>query len=86
MIRLWALRLVLIALPFVVWYVWAKLRPQHSAGRAPPYPWLFLAGIALVAGSTVATVLVREDNTDAVYVPAEARPDGSISEGRFEER
>ncbi len=86
MIRLWVLRAVLVVLPFAAWYLWTRLRPQDWEGRAPPWPWLFLAGIALVAGSTVVTVLVREDNRDAVYVPAEALPDGTVREGRFEER
>ena len=84
--RVWILRAVLIALPFAAWYLWARLRPARWEGRAPPYPWLFLAGIALVAASTGATVLLREDNRDAVYVPAEVQPDGSISEGRFQDR
>jgi len=86
LIRLWVLRAVLIALPFVAWYIWAKLRPKRWEGRAPPYPWLFLAGIALVAASTGVTVLLSEDNRDAVYVPGEVQPDGRVAEGRFEER
>jgi hypothetical protein len=85
MIRIWLLRAVLIAVPFAAWYVYTRFVPAEER-RAPPWPWLLLAGVALVAASTVVTVLVREDNRDAVYVPGEVQPDGSVSEGRFVEK
>jgi tellurite resistance protein TehA-like permease len=85
MIRLWLLRAVLVALPFVAWYVWTRFVPPERV-RPPPWPWLLLAGIGLVGASTVATVLIREDNREQVYIPGEVQPDGSISEGRFEDR
>ena len=86
MIRLWLLRAVLVALPFVAWFVWASVakrlgRPVPTA----PYAWLFLVGIALAASSVFASVLLREDNRDDVYVPAEVR-DGEVIPGRFEDR
>ena len=84
MIRLWLLRAVLVALPFVVWFVWKKL-----AGRTelkPPWTTLFLLGIALAGGSVVATVLSEDDNRDQVYIPAEASESGEVRPGRFEER
>jgi hypothetical protein len=82
-IRLWLIRAALIALPFVAWFVWAKL--TRKTGLKPPYATLFLLGIALAGASVVATVLLREDNRDEVYVPAEAAESGEVTPGRFEQ-
>lgn len=84
MIRVWLVRAVLIATPFVVWFVWTRLT-RGSQRRPPPWPWLLLAGVGLVAASTGATVLLSEDNRGEVYVPAEMLPDGGVEPGRFEE-
>ena len=83
MIRVWLIRAALVALPFVIWFAWMRLT-RGSELRAPPWPWLFLAGLGLVAVSTGATVLLSEDNRDRVYVPAEMQPDGSVREGGFQ--
>ena len=87
MIRLWLLRGVLIALPFVAWFVWSSLarRLGRPVPRAP-YAWLFLVGIALAATSLVATVLLGDGDRDDVYIPAEAQQDGRVLPGRFEDR
>ena len=83
MIRLWLLRAVLIALPFVAWFVWSKL--ARRADVKMPFVTLFLIGIALAGASVVATVLLHEDNRAERYVPAEARESGEVTPGRFEE-
>ena len=83
MIRLWLLRAVLIALPFVAWFGWKKLAGRHEARL--PFVTLFLIGIALAGGSVVATVLLHDDNRADRYVPAEASESGEVTPGRFEE-
>jgi hypothetical protein len=86
MIRLWLLRAALVALPFVAWYVWSSVARRLGRPVAPaPYAWLFVVGIALMASSVFATVLLRDDHKDDLYVPAEVR-DGQVIPGRFEDR
>ena len=86
MIRLMLLRGLLVALPFVAWYVYATL--ARRSGREPPrapYAWLFLGGMALMAGSLFATALIGDEHTDDVYVPAEALEDGRVGPPRYED-
>ncbi|MDP8915904.1 MAG: hypothetical protein M3M95_01625 [Pseudomonadota bacterium] len=84
MLRLMFVRLLLVAAPFAVWFAyrwWAR-----RAGRplpATPYVWLFLAGIGLMTASLFATALLSPDTRDQIYVPAEVRPDGRITDGRY---
>jgi len=82
-----ASRLVLLALPFVVWFAWrawAK-RTGRDMGSAP-WAWLAAAGMALVGLSLVATVLFHPDNRHEVYVPGEVMADGKVSRGYFEKQ
>jgi len=77
-------RLLLVAAPFAIWFAyrwWARRtgRPLPPA----PYAWLFLTGIALMTGSLFVTALLSPDTRDQVYVPAEAAPDGRITDGRY---
>ena len=85
MIRLMLLRGLLVALPFVAWYVYASV--LRRTGREPPrapYAWLFLGGMALMASSLFATALLGDEHTDDVYVPAEVREDGRVLPPRYE--
>ena len=87
MIRVMWARLLLVAIPFAVWFAyrwWVKQqgRPLPST----PYAWLFLAGVGLMSGSIFATALLEPDNRDDVYVPAEMGPDGKLVPGHFEDR
>jgi drug/metabolite transporter (DMT)-like permease len=80
-------RLLLIAIPFVVWFAyrwWVKRR--GLAVPNTPYVWLFLTGVALMTGSLFLTALTSPDHREGVYVPAEALPDGRIVPERYETR
>ena len=87
MIRLMWARLLLVAVPFLIWFAyrwWVKR--QGRPLPATPYVWLFLAGVGLMTGSIFATALTEPDNRDQVYVPAEMGRDGKLVPGRFEDR
>ncbi|HLZ76926.1 hypothetical protein [Phenylobacterium sp.] len=78
-------RLLLVAAPFAVWFVWgfwAKRtgRPMGST----PWAWLAVIGLVLVGLSLVATAIFHPDNRREVYVPGQVRPDGTVSKGYFE--
>ncbi len=85
MLRLILERGLLLALPFVAWFAWREVarrtgRPMGST----PWPWLFAAGVVLVALSLMASALFHADNRRTTYVPAATRPDGRVSPGHFE--
>lgn len=85
MLRILISRALLLALPFVAYYVWRQVairsgRPMGST----PWTWLVAAGCLLVAVSLIATALFRGDNREKVYVPAQALPGGKVIPGRFE--
>jgi drug/metabolite transporter (DMT)-like permease len=80
-------RLLLIAVPFAIWFVWREV--ARRTGRpmgATPWAWLFAGGALLVAASLMATVVFQPDNRRETYVPAEAGADGKVSRGHFEQR
>ena len=85
LLRLVLTRALLVALPFVVWFVWSwwARRTGREMG-ATPYAWLFAIGAVLVALSLMATVAFHPDNRDERYVPGEVQPDGTVSSSRFE--
>lgn len=85
MLRVLLPRLILAALPFVVYFVWRQwmLRSGRSVDAAP-WGWLVGIGAVLVAISLMATALLQRDHSAETYVPAEARPDGGVTPGRFE--
>lgn len=87
MLEIFALRALLVALPFAVWFAWRAwaIRSGRDMG-ATPWAWLFAAGMVLVGLSLMATALTHRDNRGLVYVPAETSPDGRVSEGHFERR
>ncbi len=84
MIRLILVRLLLIAVPFLVYGVWrrAALRSGRPMGSTP-WAWLVAIGALLAALSLMATTVVHTDNRGQVYVPAQALPDGRVSPAHF---
>jgi hypothetical protein len=82
-----ALRALLVAAPFLVWFGWRAWAIRHGreAGAAP-WAWLLAAGAILVGLSLMATTLTRRDNLSQVYVPGEVGADGRVTPGRFELR
>jgi hypothetical protein len=85
LLRVVIVRLALVGLPFVIWFVWrawAKRtgRPMGST----PYTWLLAAGAVLVGLSLLASVVFHPDNRGSRYVPGEAGPGGAVSKGYFE--
>jgi membrane protein YdbS with pleckstrin-like domain len=83
--RILLVRLVLIALPFAVWFVWraVALRTGREMGSTP-YAWLVAAGAVLVGLSLIATVVFHTDNRRERYVPGEVTPSGAVTKGYFE--
>jgi type VI protein secretion system component VasK len=85
LLRLALTRGVLVALPFVAWFVWrAWARRTGRQMGATPWAWLFASGMLLVGLSLMATVVFHADNRGEKYVPAEAQPDGKVTSSRFE--
>ena len=83
--RVLLLRLLLIAAPFVVWFIWrAWARRSGREMGSTPYAWLFAAGAALVGLSLVGTVLFHPDNREDRYVPGEVTAGGKVTAGHFE--
>lgn len=80
-------RAVLVAVPFVVWFVWRAWATRHGKPMgATPWAWLVAAGAVLVGLSLVVSVFFQDDHKDQVYVPAEASADGRVRPGHFEPR
>jgi len=78
-------RLLLMALPFVIWFLWREVarrtgRPMGST----PYAWLVAAGAVLVGLSLIGTVVFHPDNRDERYVPGEVTASGAVTPGHFE--
>ncbi len=85
LLRLMLSRAVLVALPFVAWFIWrAWARRTGREMGATPYAWLFATGAFLVGLSLMASVAFHKDNRGERYVPAEAQPDGEVTGSRFE--
>lgn len=82
--RIVLLRLLLAAVPFIVWFAWsAWARRTGRPMGSTPYAWLLAAGAVLVGLSLIATVVFHPDNRRERYVPGEVRADGSVSKGYF---
>ena len=85
MLRIVILRLALVALPFVVWFVWrAWAKRTGREMGSTPYTWLLAAGAVLVGLSLLASVVFHPDNRGEHYVPGEVTPGGGVSPGHFE--
>jgi hypothetical protein len=78
---------LLVAIPFVVWFVWRDiaLRTGRPMGQTP-WTWLTAAGGLLLGLSLMATALFHEDNRNEAYVPAEVAADGRVVPGHFEQK
>jgi hypothetical protein len=78
-------RLVLVAVPFGVWFAWGlwARRTGREMG-ATPWAWLAAAGLILVGLSLVGTAIFHPDTRHVVYVPGQVRSDGTVSKGYFE--
>ncbi|HTI67547.1 MAG TPA: hypothetical protein VL460_08410 [Caulobacteraceae bacterium] len=85
MLRLLLSRVLLVALPFGVYFLWreAARRSGREMG-ATPWGWLVGAGLALAGLSLMATVAFHHDNRGEGYVPAEAHPGGAVTPGSFD--
>jgi type VI protein secretion system component VasK len=83
--RVVLIRLVLIALPFVVWFFWrAVARRTGREMGSTPYAWLFAAGAVLVGLSLIGTAVFHRDNREDRYVPGEVTASGTVTRGYFE--
>jgi hypothetical protein len=79
------LRVVLVAIPFLIWFAWAAW--ARRSGRpmgTTPWPWLVVASALILAASLMGTVAFTPDNRGKVYVPGEVTADGRVTPGRFE--
>lgn len=79
------LRVVLVAIPFLIWFAWAAW--ARRSGRpmgTTPWPWLVVASALILAASLMGTVAFKPDNRDKIYVPGEVTADGRVTPGRFE--
>jgi hypothetical protein len=87
LLRVLILRAALVALPFVVWFIWRAwaMRTGRPMGSTP-YAWLFAAGMALVGLSLIGTAVFHSDNREDTYVPGQATPGGAVTKGYFEKR
>ena len=85
MIRTILPRLILVALPFAVWWLWSQYARRTGRELPPaPYGWLFLGGMVLAVLSMFAGALLGPEHTDDVYVPAEV-VDGRVERQRYDE-
>jgi len=79
------IRLVLIAIPFAVWFAWrAWARRSGRKMGSTPYPWLIAVGALLVGLSLIGTVVFHPDNRHERYVPGEVTANGEVTQGHFE--
>lgn len=85
LLRVVLLRLLLMALPFAIWFIWREV--ARRSGRpmgSTPYAWLFALGTALVGLSLIGTAVFHRDNRHERYVPGEVTASGAVTPGRFE--
>ncbi len=87
LLRELAPRLLLMAAPFVIWFVWREvaLRTGRPMGSTP-WTWLVAIAGGLLAVSLLATGLFHGDNRGETYVPAEVEAGGHVAPGHFEKK
>jgi len=87
LLRVLLFRGLLIATPFVIWFVWRAwaIRNGRPMG-ATPWAWLLAAGTLLAGLSLAATVVLQPSHRGETYVPAQAEPDGRVVPGHFEKK
>lgn len=87
LLRALALRALLVALPFAVWFLWAwQARRSGRAMGSTPWAWLVAAGTLLFALSLLGTVVFHRDNRQDHYVPGHVTPGGAVTPGHFEKK
>jgi drug/metabolite transporter (DMT)-like permease len=70
LLRVLFFRAALIALPIVIWFVWADIsRRRGKPMGSAPWIWLVVAGVALAAASLLVTGLM-----DVVHPSGEEAP------------
>lgn len=87
LLRIVLIRGALVALPFVIWFVWAAWARRNGREMgATPWAWLSAAGAILLGLSLLVTPLFHRDNRGEVYVPGEVTADGRVSAGHYEKQ
>lgn len=84
MLRLVLFRGLIFAVPFAAWLIWREV--SRRTGRpmgSTPWASLVAAGAALAALSLLTTALLPHGRDTGQYVPAQTRPDGTITKGHF---
>lgn len=84
MIRILLSYILPLAFPFVVYFLWMKLRrstgDEDGEPKKDPWFWLFLSGFALMALGLSYTALTGDKITDGTYRP-DRYEDGRIIPG-----
>ncbi|MDO8902656.1 MAG: hypothetical protein Q7V15_15020 [Phenylobacterium sp.] len=87
MLKVFLIRSVLIALPFIVWFIWAEWAKRNGRPMgATPWAWLATASALLFGLSLMITVVFQSDNRGEVYVPAEVTEGGRVAPGGFQKK
>jgi hypothetical protein len=87
LLRVIALRGLLIALPFAIWFLWAwQARRSGRPMGSTPWTWLVAAATVLFTLSLLGTVVFHTDNRHDTYVPGSVTPSGAVTAGRFEKK
>ena len=83
MLSLIAIRLLLIALPFLLWLGWMEFAKRRGKPMgSTPWAWLLAAGLLLAALSLIAgAFFVPRVDPDATYVPVQVSPSGEVVPG-----
>lgn len=83
MLSLIAIRLLLVALPFLLWLGWMEIAKRRGKPLgSTPWAWLLAAGLALAAISLiVGGLLAPRVDPDATYVPVQISPTGEVTPG-----
>ena len=85
MLRLLLSRLILAAIPFLVYFACRRwLISKGRAAKPPPWGWMVAAAAVLVGLSIVLRVATTPSNLGRQYIPAETQPDGSVKPGHYE--
>lgn len=83
LLRILFVRVLLIALPIVAWFIWADIarRRGKPMGRAP-WAWLLAAGLVLAALSLlIGGLMAPSIGPDSTYVPVQTTPSGKVIPG-----
>lgn len=87
MVRKLLLQFLLLALPFITYFIYVKLSRRTEKGESPwqgaPWFWLLSGGLALSIAGAVGLAVTSGSPPDARYVPSELQ-EGEIVPGRLE--